>query len=645
MAKKDGRIRDLSFSSEAPVERWFGGEILDHSPGSMRTDFIDSGRAPLLINHDMWEQPVGVIERGSVKVGKDKIGRARARFGSSTRADEALTNVDDEILCNTSVGYRVYEMRFEAEKNGEDTYRVVDWEPHEISLVSVPADRSVGVGRFGSISATRAATPQNGDRMNENETQAAGSGAASGAGAATANLNEQTQRMAAARTEQEAADAARIQVIRGEQQYRSALDLEKARVNTIRTLCKANNIDERMQNMWITGGTHVESVAEDILKIVQERGNTKPTSAAALGLSEQETQRFSVVKAIRAVADKNWNKAGFELECSRAIAQKMNKVPEDNKFYVPFEVQRRAVDQRAIDMHARSGMYGAKNNHLTRADVVGTSSAGGYLVETVNLSFIELLRNRTVAFRLGATTLSGLVGNVNIPKQTGAATAFWLSTESTQITESDQTFGQLSFAPKTVGGYTEISRLLLLQSSPDVEGIVNADLAAVVGIALDSGIISGSGSGGQPKGIVGLSGVGNPSGMTTLGLSGLINFQTAVGAANVVPVRGGWAAPFTVSGLLRQRNEFANTYSPLWYGSIWDGTMLGYPAMASAQIGSGTMIFGDWAQVVVAEWGVLEIEVNPYANFQAGIIGVRAIMTVDVGVRYPAAFSVGTSIT
>lgn len=644
----DDRRRQLSFSSEgATVQRWFGGEVLDHGPRAMRKDFIDSGRAPLLVNHDQSAQPVGVVERGTVSIGKDKIARATVRFGKTGAANDALLNVDDGILTNTSVGYKVHEMRFEAALHDEETYRVVDWEPYEVSLVGVPADRSVGIGRGNDVAGKQNTT--RGSQMSDNEAGAAGKAAAgNGADAAAA------ARAAAVAEANELARKAdegqtRIDVTRHETQQRSAADLEKARVKVIDTLCKANNIDDRLRAMWITSGADVESVADDILNIVKTRGEVKPSSAAALGLSSEETQRFSLCKAILAVRDKDWSKAGFEAECSRSIAQKLGKTPDPMRFFVPFEVQQRGISQRAIEMHARSNMYGAVHNplvrsDLTRADIVGTTTAGGFLVETINLSFIELLRNRTVIFRLGATSLAGLVGNVNIPKQTGAATAMWLSSETTQITEAEQTFGQLAFTPHTLGGYTEISRLLLLQSSPDIEGIVNADLAAIVGIGVDLAGINGSGSAGQPKGIIGTAGVGTTTG-TALALAGIVTAQTTVGAANVVPVRGGWASTFTVSGLLRQRQEFANTYSPLWYGSVWEGVMLGYPGIASNQVPSGDLLFGDWAQLVVAQWGVLEVEVNPYANFQAGIIGVRAMISCDIGLRYPGAFYVITAVT
>jgi HK97 family phage major capsid protein/HK97 family phage prohead protease len=635
MSKEDTRTRAMSFSSEAPVGRWFGNEILDHQPGSMRSDFINSGRAPLLLNHDTRSQPVGVIEKGTVKIGKDKTARCEARFGKTSTACDALTNVDDRIFNNTSVGYQVHEMRFESEKDGEESYRVIDWEPHEVSLVGVPADRSVGVDRSNGADTHT--------RQQETATMADGNGnAAAGGNAATDKGAGGDAAAAAERT--------RIELVRDGERQVSVQQLEAARRKAIDYFCEANKIDERMKAQFVTSGMSIEKVGEDILSIVKSRGElNKSRSAADLGLSEAETQQFSICKAILACRDKDWSKAGFELECTRAIAQKMGTSPDATKFYVPVDVQRRASRMSAqAEYNARANgairSQGGSNMHLTRADTVGSVTAGGYLVETINLSFIELLRNRTVAFRLGATVLSGLVGNVNIPKQTAAATAAWLSTETTQITEVEQTFGQLALTPHTVGGYTEISRLLLLQSSPDVEGIVNADLAAIIGIAVDAGVIQGSGAAGQPHGIIGLAGVGTTTG-TALALSGLLSAQAAVGAANVVPVRGGWSSTFVNSALLRARQEFANTYSPLWYGSVWDGVMVGYPALASNQIPTGDLIFGDWAQVVVAEWGVLEVEVNPYANFQAGIIGVRAMMTIDVGVRYPAAFYVITAVT
>jgi HK97 family phage major capsid protein len=275
---------------------------------------------------------------------------------------------------------------------------------------------------------------------------------------------------------------------------------------------------------------------------------------------------------------------------------------------------------------------------------VATANAGGYAVGTSNQGFIELLRNSTIVFALGARRLGGLTDNVTIPRQSSGATAYWLSTEATAVTEAQLVLGQVSLTPKTVGAYTEISRLLTLQSNPDMENLVMADLAAQVGIDIDAKAINGSGSSGQPTGLLNTSGVGSVTG-TSIAYAGIIEFMTDVFGNNALSQSSAFAGTGVVAGLLKQRVKFSSTASPLWEGRLEDGQVDGYRAMASNQVPSGTLIFGDWAQMIVAEWGVLEIAINPAANFQAGIIGVRAMASIDIGVRVPGAFSIATSVT
>ena len=93
------------------------------------------------------------------------------------------------------------------------------------------------------------------------------------------------------------------------------------------------------------------------------------------------------------------------------------------------------------------------------------------------------------------------------------------------------------------------------------------------------------------------------------------------------------------------KSRFTNSDTPIWEGALLDGQMVGKRAMSSLQITSGTILGGDFSQVILGEFGTVEIETNPYANFQAGIIGVRAFYSCDVVVRYGAAFAIGTGIT
>ena len=604
-------------SSESPVERWFGEEILSHEPKAVRLDRAKRGAMPLLFNHDM-DDPIGIVDAARVESGRLMVD---AHLFATERGGEVAAMLSGGLR-NVSIGYRLHVVEEDKKAN---TFTARDWEPYEVSIVSVPADPTVGIGRAqhgeeievrmlrASSPAVTAVTKE--QKMAEENEAAAGN---------DAELKKTQERDRLEREAREKLDA------------RSALDLEQGRVRAIENLAKANKIPDNIRDAWVRQGYSLEQVSNDILNILEERGKSNPQPASRLGLTGVETQRFSIARAIEAAASGKWDKAGFELEASRAVAQKLGKVADEKRFFVPFEVQARPFASDVVRMLESIG-----RRDLT----VAAAGAGGYLVGTENQGFTEILRNRSVVFRMGARRLSGLQGSVTVPRQSAAATAYWLANEGTQITEGQQTFVQMALSPKTVGAYTEISRQLLLQSSPAAEAIVNDDLAQVVAIAADLGALEGSGGSGQPTGISGTAGIGSVTG-TSLAASGVIEFQTDVASSNVMPQRGGYVTTPAVAGLLMARPELPTTGTErLWKGNIWDGSLFNFPAMTSNQLTAASMIFGDWQELVIGEWGVLEVEVNPYANFQAGIIGVRAMYSLDVGVRRPFAFSRATSIT
>ena len=590
-------------SSDAVVEVSDGPEILVHSP-----DAVDLQRAPLPIiaTHRGGQVNVGLVDDLVISGGKL---RGMARFGSRPEAAGYAADVHNGIIRSVSAGYA----RLKAKVRSDGVMVTTRWMPTHAALVAEPAD--INAGFFRSLDALPALEIETSTADPDPQTTKPAAVAASPR-SPTMDENQTAAGNTAANPEQ---TRSAIPLPQGTPGNR-ALELETARRRGIENLCKANKIDDNIRDHWIGTGLPIDQITDDLLQILEQRGANNKTSDAKLGLTQAETRRFSLMNAVRACADKNWSQAGFELECSREISKRVGRMQDPNKFFVPVEIQQRDL-------------------------TVASGSGGGYLVETANSSFIEVLRNRSVAMRMGARRLTGLVGSVTVPKQTAAATAYWLASESTQITESAQTFGQMALSPKSVGAYTEISRQLLLQSSPSAESIVTNDLAKLTAIAVDLGVISGSGGSGQPQGIVGTSGIGSVSG-TSLAAAGILEFQSDVAAANVTPVRGGYVTTPAVAALLMARPELPTTGTTrMWTGSLWDGNMLGFPAMSSAQMATATMLFGDWDSVIIAEWGVLEVEVNPYANFQAGIIGVRAITTVDVGLRYPAAFSYASTIT
>ena len=611
--RKEGDAYALNFpaSSETPVERWYGEEVLVHTTKAVRLGRAKNGAMPLLFNHDM-DYPIGMVTGAKIEDGRMMVD---AKLFGTPRAEEIRSMIDGGLR-NVSVAYRVNVIE-EEQKTGN--MRVTDWEPYEVSIVTVPADPTVGIGR--------GADTEYDVRMIR--TSHSARGAATGEGRMDPEKEGNT---AVAESTGEKPTKVSTDVIEAQRRTNS-VELEKRRKQSIENLCNVNSLDSKYRDMWIGQGLSVDDVSDEILRVLEERGKTNPQPASKLGLTPKQVEQFSLARAIRACADKDWKDAQFELECSREVAKRTNRAPDPLKFLVPFEVLQRQVAIQPIQR-------GMGRRDLT----VGTVGDGGYLVGTENMGFIEILRNRSVAFSMGVRRLSGLSGNVTVPRQTGAASPIWLANEASTATESKQAFTQMALTPKTVAAYTEISRLLLLQSSPSVEGIVTDDLAAVVAIAADLSVLNGSGAAGQPTGIIQTAGIGSVTG-TSIDYAKTLEFQTDIAASNVKPVSGGYVTTPLVAAIMMGRVKFANTATPLWDGNIWDGTVCGFPGMSSNQMPSGALLFGDWQEVVVGEWGVLEVEVNPYANFQAGIIGVRAMYSLDVGVRRPFAFSYSSSTT
>mgnify|MGYP001156474712 FL=1 len=588
-------IYELSFSSETPVERWWGIEILDHSRGSVRLDRLNSAGS-LLFNHNR-DLLIGAIESARIDE-RARRGRAEVRFSPSAVGQEKRAEVDAGVLRTTSVSYLIHAMVLEKEEDGVQTYRVTDWEPLEVSLVTIPADPGVGVGRARQIPAGQ------------------------GVGVKTNPDKEETKM-----------DEKEIQK-RIDDARKQGGDEESTRVKAILGLVKEGD-NRRFADVALR---YVETGAgpDEFKRALEElkRLDPKPVidTDPSIGMSNRDIRQFSIVRAIRAMAEGNRGLAAFEFECSEAVAKRLHKSPQG--FFVPYDV-------------------------LTgRRDLVkGTPTAGGHLVATELLaaSFIELLRNKMLLRRLGAQVLGGLVGDIAIPKQTGGATAYWVG-ENANVTESQQTFGQVALSPRTVGTYTDISRKLLIQSSLDVEAFVRNDLATVLALAIDYAGINGLGQdSSQPLGILQTSGIGAVAIGTDGGAptwSHIVDLETEVSIDNADVGNLAYLTNAKVRGKLKK--TFTNTT----YGEIpvWGkgeepgfGELNGYRAGVSNQVPSNltknagsnlsAIIFGNFSDYIIGEWGAIDILIDPYTGGAAGTVRVRVLQDVDGACRRAESFA------
>lgn len=634
----DKRTAELSFSSEEPYERWWGIEILDHGPSSVRLGRLNGGGHPLLVNHDT-DRQAGVIDKAWI--GEDRKGRSVARFGRSAYAEEIFNDVNDGIRTLVSVGYIIHAIVEETTaKSGEKAqrlltwdefralvtsdefsrsadarrtagddppvYRVMDWEPLENSLVAIPADTTVGIGR------NRDDIPS--PRTPSKET------------AMPPEVKDTPPDVSVVQNEARAAETNRVREI----------------------LAMGDHYELREQAATaVNDGTSVDAFRKLVLEDLKKKAPAKATERN-LGLSNQEIQRFSISRAIRALATKDWKDAGFERDCHLATEKRLGEAKHDGVLIPPDVLQRLMlpINRRALYREDPLAAIALEREIAQRDLTVGVAAAGGNLVQTSNLagSFIELLRARARVVQLGAIVLPGLRDSITIPKQTGAGSFFWLATEATAITEGDQTFGQVALSPKNGGAYTELSMQLLKQSNPAADMIVMNDLGKVAALAVDLAALNGSGASGQPLGVMGTSGIGAVTG-TSLAWAGVVEFETDVATANADVENMAYLTTPAVRGLLKTREKAATTGNFIWGGIVGDNRVNGYRAEVSTQVPAASMLFGDFSQIVIGEWGALEISMNPYANFPAGIVGIRAWVTVDVGVRQAGAFSLATSIT
>lgn len=587
---EESRTAELAFSSEVPYERWWGIEVLDNTPSAVRLGRLTSG-GPLLMDHDTRDQ-VGVIE--SVRIDADRVGRAVVRFGKSARAEEVWQDVQDGIRRNVSVGYAIHKaVLVETSDTGADTYRITDWEPLEVSLVSVPADASVGIGRSAADGGDNPIQILKEHRMPAENTPTP----------AAPVDHSAIERAATERANQDATKRAADIIAIGEM--------------------FAKQGGERKASEALRAGKTVEQFRADMLQHMA----TQPLPTADVGLTEKEARAFSFVRAFNALANPTDRKAqeaaSFEREASDAVAAKQGRSAQG--FFVPAEVQRRDLN-------------------------VTTATAGGNTVATNLLaaSFIDLLRNKMAVTGLGAQFLTGLVGNIAIPRATGGATAYWVA-ESGAPTESQAAFDQVTMSPKTVGAYSDISRKLLLQSSIDVEGFVRNDLASVLALAIDLAAINGSASGNQPRGLLATSGIGDVAG----GAAGaaptwanMVELESDIAIANADVGTMGYLTNAKVRGKLKTTSKVSGQNGFVWE----DGMVNGYNAAVSNQVPSNlvkgasgavcsAIIFGNWSDLIIGQWGTLDLMVDPYSGSTSGTVRVVALQDVDIAVRNAVSFS------
>lgn len=641
------KTREVSmvFSTDTPIRHWFGYVVLDHSKDAMMLDRLNSN-GPYLRNHN-WDAKLGKVLQAATD---GHQGTATAKITRNPIGEEFINDFEDGLETGVSVGFFIHKMVLEEETDNEVTYRATEWEPIEISDAFIPAD--VGCNYIRELTGASAA------RFPELPPIEANS---------TANNSP-------AETETRSAENPPVQPPAEPQpltEVRTVKSMDQTQEQKI--LAYGQMMDEVEMARDFIAAEKTEAEFRTAVQEKRQKASPQLDNGPVVDLNPKERQRYSVARAILADANIRAGKKDscFELEVSEdartALASRAPNYKNMGGVVIPTGValrgseaaltaQRRGFDNLGAMAFRSMAREQQMLNLLQRAGLdTLTDTSGQELVFTEQGTFIDLLRNKAMVIQLGATVLPGLVGNVAFPKQIGAGTFSWVAENSgSDTSESNLTLDQVTLSPKTGQTTTSYSRQLLAQSNVNVDGLVLADIALITGLGIDRAALHGLGSSNQPKGLYAQSGVNGVAFGGAITFAKVVECESSISAANADIGTMAYLTTPEIRGKAKTTQRFSSTDGQ----GIWhNGEMNGYRAEATNQLskvmnasavsgGSGHgFIFGVWSELLIGEWGALEIVTDPYRLKKQGMIEVTGFVMVDETVRYGEAFSKGTGLT
>lgn len=628
-------IYDVAVTSEFVVEREFYGmkwrEVLDHSPGAIQLDRFRSGTAAVLEEHV--PPNVGVIR--TAWLGADRVLRAQIRFSRTQRGQDVQMDVDDEIRSCISGGYLPKRARLE-EENAElgDLWRITLWEPVELSVVAVPADPTVGVGRGMAEGDGPPVEIEDGSAVEEEQMIRTRLLSPTGAGG---GVSDPPVAVAPEVRSAPAAVAAAAVAANHADEQRSRQE--------IRDLCDANRgvVTRAQETEWIAEGLDIRSVAGKIVEMRRTKGAAQPGAESLEGVvPARDMAKFSVARAIMGQVNLLEGRKfdGLEAEVHEELERNVPQgFTRHGGVLVPMSLGRRAQRNLA-------------SNAATKGAEVTFEAAG---------DLIEFLRNRTALIQLGARVLTGLTQPISFPRQTAAMTGVWVGENpGSDISNSDIALGTAMLAMKMLQCSTAYSRQLLMQPNFDTESMVREEIGKVHVVAVDRAGIHGLGAAGEPTGIYKAANVSTTAVGGAMSYAKLLAMQGQVAALNADLGELGWLMNPTMATNLRGILDFPSSAGgrPIWTGTYQDGQVAGYKAIATNQV-SAVMtgsevtggseygaIYGNFGDLIIGQFGALELIVdNVTLKKRGGMIEVTSYQGIDILVRHGESFSKATGAT
>lgn len=630
--KKTERVVRCSISSETPYTRYMADpesgewvkalEVLGHKPGEIDDTRMRDG---LVIQDTHYGEQIGIMDKPEVKDGKI-VGTIR--FGHSQKARDIEADALDGIKRNMSVGYIVNEYKRDGvdAKTGLPIFRVTNWTPYEASFVNVPADTNIGVGRAEA---------------------------------------DETITRTAAKPAAESTNKKGIQIM--DKPTTAGYTAEQK--TKIREMASAAHVSGEEVADILTSERSFEEIREELLnrreKYLAELAKkpAKPADEARAVIDEGDQkkirQKYDFAKVLRYYAEVAESKyssidIGFEREVSDELAKQTGRAAQG--ILLPDFVGNRAAANPS-DGTLTLGTP-AYNTDTSAGGISGIGGAGKNLIETLLLSgqFIDaLVATLVLREQLGAEVLTGLVGNISIPKG-GSISGGWVA-EGSNVAKKNPTFGQITATPHTYGAYVDITRKLLLQSSVNVQAKVLEWLMYACAAGIETAAFQGAGTSGAPTGLCTALNSAATAWSNAPTFDKIVDLVAATKTANSYKPSMKFVGNAGVWAKLAKTRDYEvltdGATTPKNVGAIGGSVRLldtatnkviGRDFVEANLMPNAKLLFGDFTQLAVCLWSGTDIVVDPYANDTNGGLRLVALQDSDILIKRPESFGLATGV-
>lgn len=589
-------------------------EVLEISEAAIDFSRLVDNRAPLLFEHDR-ERQLGVVEKAWIANNKLYV---QCKFSSNGFPQSILKDVKDNIRRNVSIGYQVLEFSFDRGiEDGVPVMNVVRWLPLECSIVSIPADATVGIGRALESVDDELDTEDKACEETAEEKKAcdiASSEEEKKEDESTDDADHDEDCKEA--TPEDTAQAPEEKACGEDEEATKELDPEddedeeaKARlaeIEEIRSLAELTNTKD-LAEKYVSENRSLD----EFKTAVKELNNNQERNVSKENKPTME-KKFNLLRALRnhtSLASEDAMNS-YEMEVERSVKEKYQI--KDSKATAFEFANLRALP--ADDTALRPAEY--------RPDL-----------------YTGILYPESVIAKTGATSVAVTGRSITFPVQLSGAAASFVGLNS-PVPSGSQSFAEKTLTPKKVGCYVDIPYESFLQDDPAIEGIVVNDLVKNMSVAIDEGIIAGDGTGYNPTGLTATSGMNEVAASGMFSLSGVQEFEEKIRESNDYSTNLTWVMNWKNYYKFMRTQYYATAENKMLLDPD-TRLMLGHPVAICNKLDDDTVVLGDFTNLVVANFDGITLRVMDDATLGVSqTIRCIAHAAVDVCVRRPKSFTI-----